>query len=139
MRFSEYVAIREYFCRNQGMPIHSERVELAVVEDLLNKKIVCYDRYEIANNPFVAMDDIIARVVVNMYTQEIVYRESYETNRHNGRAGIQLYSMPSSLRHSIQQKNRPREREDFLWTIEKACNEIPHPAFYWKGDDFIIS
>ena len=138
MRFSEYVAIREYFCRNQGMPIHSERVELTVVEDLLNKKIVCYDRYEIANNPFVAMDDIIARVVVNMYTQEIVYRESYETNRHNGRAGIQLYSMPSSLRHSIQQKNRPREREYFPWAFEKAGNEISHPALYWKGDDFLI-
>ena len=138
MRFSEYVAIREYFCRNQGMPVHSERVELTIIENPLNKYIACWDRYEIANNPFITAGDVVAKVIVDVRTQEVVHREANETNRHNRRTALPLYSVSPSLRHRLQQKNSSGKREDIPWPFAKAGYQIPHSPFYWESDDHLV-
>lgn len=139
MRFSEYVAIREYFCRNQGMPVHSERVELAIIEDPLNNKIVCLDRYEIAHNLLVKVEDVIAKVIVDVRTQEVVHRETNETNCHDRRTALPLYSVPPSFRHSLQQKNSSGKRKYIPWPFVKSGYEISHSPFDWKNNDHLVN
>lgn len=137
MRFTEYMAIREYFKEHMGEQVFNPLIELKIVEEPLDGRIQCWDRYDIANRPESIYAKVMREITVNAHTQEIISETKVycrdelvgeEYNLYRGRT-VPLYPMSDTLRHDI-----PEE----VLSIKSDYPSYPFGASYAKISDSLI-